>query len=223
LPGYNWRRWKHPTPLTSRGIADQTLSIRIYGVDCPELAKFGKPSQPYGPEAKEHTSRVVLHRVVRITLLRKDQYRRAVAQVQTVPSRFFSWIPLDVFRPKDVSVELASAGLAELYTGGGAEYCVRTNNSERSPAVAIPQSYLTHTCHDNRTIANCSSDGSTGPSARAGGCGRWEISGCRPPTTSGAGAGATHKHKRCNWLRRRPKLPSRSGSVAAGPKSSTRS
>jgi endonuclease YncB( thermonuclease family) len=141
LPGYNWRRWKHPSPLTTRGIADQTLSIRIYGVDCPELAKFGKPSQPYGPEAKEHTSRLVLHRVVRITLLRRDQYRRAVAQVQTVPSRFFSWIPLDLFRPKDLSVELATAGLAELYTGGGAEYCVSFPNSDRN-AVAIP---LTHT------------------------------------------------------------------------------
>jgi endonuclease YncB( thermonuclease family) len=138
LPGYNWRRWKHPSPLTSRGIADQTLSIRIYGVDCPELAKFGKPSQPYGPEAKEHTTRIVLHRVVRITLLRKDQYRRAVAQVHTVPSRFFSWIPLDLFRPKDVSVELATAGLAELYTGGGAEYCVRTLTVEGTPLSLSP-------------------------------------------------------------------------------------
>jgi endonuclease YncB( thermonuclease family) len=126
LPGYNWRRWKHPSPLATRGIADQTLSVRLYGIDCPELAKFGKPSQPYGREAKEHTSRLVLHRVVKVTLLRKDQYRRAVARVETVPSRLFSWVPLEVFRPKDLSVSLAAAGLAELYTGGGAEYCVRT-------------------------------------------------------------------------------------------------
>jgi endonuclease YncB( thermonuclease family) len=126
LPGYSWRRWKHPSPLATRGIADQTLSVRLYGIDCPELAKFGKPSQPYGPEAKEHTSRLVLHRVVKVTLLRKDQYRRAVARVETVPSRLFSWVPLEVFRPKDLSVSLAAAGLAELYAGGGAEYCVRT-------------------------------------------------------------------------------------------------
>jgi endonuclease YncB( thermonuclease family) len=125
LPGYNWRRWNAPAPLRSRGIADRTLLVRVYGVDCPELGKFGRPAQPYAGEARDCASRLVLHRVVRITLLRRDQYRRAIGRVETVPPRWLSWIPLPRFRPVDLSVELAGAGLAELYTGGGAEYCVR--------------------------------------------------------------------------------------------------
>jgi endonuclease YncB( thermonuclease family) len=125
VPGYSWRRWKNPAPLRTRRIADQTLIVRVYGVDCPEIGKFGKASQPYAQEAKDFACRRVQHRVVRITFLRKDQYRRAIGKVESVPSLLFSWIPLSRFRPADLSVDLATAGLAELYTGGGAEYCVR--------------------------------------------------------------------------------------------------
>lgn len=123
LPAYRFRLLGNPQPLQQRGIAQDTLSIRIYGVDTPELAKKGQPSQPYAEEAKHFTSSLVYHRVVKITFLRKDQYRRAVCSVQTLGSGFLcSWIPF--LGPKDLSVELASAGLAELYTGGGAEYNV---------------------------------------------------------------------------------------------------
>jgi endonuclease YncB( thermonuclease family) len=119
------------TPLQQRGIANETLSIRIYGVDCPELGKgggAGAPSktQPYALEAKSYAQSFCLHQVVRITFLRKDQYQRAVAVVETLPrvaGVIGNWIPR--LGRRDLSVELAKRGLAELYTGGGAEYWVR--------------------------------------------------------------------------------------------------
>ena len=120
-PGYGVRRQKSQ-PLEQRGISKDTLSIRIYGVDCPEIAKKkSEVTQPYGEEAKEFTSNLLLHKMVKITFLSKDQYRRAVAAVETVPPRFCGWVP---FLKRDLTVELARRGLAELYTGGGAQYNV---------------------------------------------------------------------------------------------------
>ena len=124
VPGYAFHR-KKPEPLQQRGIAKDTLSIRIYAVDTPETAKSKNGiSQPFGDEATAFTTKLVLHKVVKITLLRKDQYRRAVAVVETVPSplAFLGFGIVLGRRRKDVSLELTKAGLAELYTGGGAEY-----------------------------------------------------------------------------------------------------
>ena len=94
------------------------MSIRLYGVDSPELQKrkSDPPSQPFALEAKEFTSDLLLGKKVRIKLLRKDQYGRAVAKVEG-DRRI-----LPPFRRKDVSLELVRNGLATIYTGGGAEY-----------------------------------------------------------------------------------------------------
>ena len=99
----------------ARRIYDSTLSIRIYGVDCPELQKrkTDLPSQPFAEEAKEFASGLVLDKTVRVKLLRKDQYGRAVGKVEKN-----GWFGTK----KDLSVQLIDRGLASLYTGGGAEY-----------------------------------------------------------------------------------------------------
>ena len=112
-------RFNCPKPDPNiRRIYDSTLSIRLYGVDCPELQKrkSGPPSQPFAEEAKEITYDLILGRKVQIKLLRKDQYGRAIGKVLT---------SLRVFPPfsrKDISVELTQRGLATIYTGRGAEY-----------------------------------------------------------------------------------------------------
>jgi endonuclease YncB( thermonuclease family) len=126
IPNYTWRHYllrcfyNHQQtlqPLQQRGIAQETLSIRLYGIDCPELAKKKHQiTQPFAEEAKAFTTQLCHHRVVKITLLRKDQYQRAVAIVEVVPNGWFRR------RHHDLSMALAQAGLAELYTGGGAEY-----------------------------------------------------------------------------------------------------
>ena len=128
LPAYKLNRifgGNKLSPIEKRGISKETLSIRIYGVDAPEVAKRGLPAQPFAEEAKRYATEMLLHSVVKITFLRKDQYSRAVCAVQTLPkSKLLSWIRVPGFGSKDLSLELASAGLAELYTGGGAEYYV---------------------------------------------------------------------------------------------------
>ncbi|OEU12191.1 hypothetical protein FRACYDRAFT_244448 [Fragilariopsis cylindrus CCMP1102] len=55
-------------------IYDSTLSIRLYGVDCPEIQKRKNdpPSQPFGDEAKEYVTNLVLGKKVKVTLLSKD-------------------------------------------------------------------------------------------------------------------------------------------------------
>jgi endonuclease YncB( thermonuclease family) len=99
-------------------IYDSTLSVRIYGFNCPELQKRTSysPSQSFAEEAKDYTSNLVLGKTVQIKLFRKDQYGRALGKVQTGLQLF------PPFSRRDVSVELTQRGLATLYTGGGAEY-----------------------------------------------------------------------------------------------------
>lgn len=94
------------------------MSIRLYGVDSPELQKRNSdpPSQPFAVEAKEFTSELLLGKKVRIKLLRKDQYGRAIGKVEG--GRRI----LPPFNRRDVSLELVQKGLATIYTGGGAEY-----------------------------------------------------------------------------------------------------
>lgn len=110
IPGYEPGVTYRPKPLQTQAIANLTLKLRLYAVDTPEIAKSkSQVSQLFAPEAKEETQRLIYHDVVAVTLLRKDQYSRAICRVQTANG-------------KDVSKILLEKGLAELYTGGGAEY-----------------------------------------------------------------------------------------------------
>lgn len=111
-----------------RRIYDKTLSIRLYGIDAPELQKrkSDAPSQPFAEESKDLISSLVLDKKVSVKLLRRDQYGRAVANVRT--SRTLKSFPPLI--KKDLSVELTKRGLATLYTGGGAEYDGNRQNLE---------------------------------------------------------------------------------------------
>lgn len=97
----------------SKKLSDSTLQIRLYAVDAPETAKFGKPGQKLGPEATEFVKRKLEDKTVRVTLLARDQYGRAIARVTY--KRFF------IFE-RDISAELLSSGLARIYRQGGAQY-----------------------------------------------------------------------------------------------------
>ena len=107
----------HPKALRKRQKASVfALPIRLCTMDTPELAKFGQPGQPFGPEAKAMTASLLPpHRRVYIRLLSRDQYGRAVAQVYT-KGRWLFWVR------RHVDAALLQAGLAEVYTGAGAVY-----------------------------------------------------------------------------------------------------
>lgn len=125
VPGFSFTN-QTPEPLQKRGIADDTLVIRLYGIDCPEIAKNkNQTTQPFANEAKQYTSDLIYRQMVKVTFIRRDRYGRAIAMVETLPSAGFLLSGVPGLGPKDLTLELAKAGLAELYTGGGAEYYVR--------------------------------------------------------------------------------------------------
>ncbi|WVQ73158.1 hypothetical protein IAR50_002722 [Cryptococcus sp. DSM 104548] len=100
-------------PTTQKALKNETLSIRIAGVDAPENAHFGNPAQPHAKESLEWLRSTILGKRMRCQLLSKDQYNRIVA----VPyiSRTFWWDqPLPILMLKE--------GMAVVYKAGGAEY-----------------------------------------------------------------------------------------------------
>lgn len=98
--------------LTSLRRAIQ-IHIRIAGVDAPELAHFGRPSQPYAAEALEWLRGYILHRRVRAYVYKRDQYDRVVSTV-------YVWRGL---LRRDVGLQMLRQGLATVYEAKtGAEF-----------------------------------------------------------------------------------------------------
>ncbi|CEP19312.1 hypothetical protein [Parasitella parasitica] len=98
-PGLGWG-WIRNIPKTRKELQNQTISIRIAGVDAPEGAHFGMPAQPYSAEAKQFLTKLVLNK------------RVAMAYVRNPP----------FFFKKNVSAEMLKAGLASIYVAKGAQY-----------------------------------------------------------------------------------------------------
>ncbi|KAF9221833.1 staphylococcal nuclease, partial [Gyrodon lividus] len=121
-PGIGWR-WPlkfRRVPKASRDLKDQTIHIRIAGVDAPEGAHFGRPSQPYAEESLAWLKNRIAGRTVHCQLIRKDQYGRIVG-VPLVPRRF-----IPVFLSKSwgspLAFEMLRAGTVATYEQAGAEY-----------------------------------------------------------------------------------------------------
>lgn len=118
--------------------AEETLPVRLAGVDCPEVGHFGKPGQPLGEDAKVFVANLLVTHgggdpgpdgssssgsnkskkdpprgagaAVRLGLLSRDQYGRLVATLWVGPP----WAAVNV------SAALLAAGLAVVYRGAGA-------------------------------------------------------------------------------------------------------
>eukprot|EP00980_Cylindrotheca_fusiformis_P026494 scaffold16300_cov150-Cylindrotheca_fusiformis.AAC.5 len=104
-------------------MSEHCLPIRLCSIDTPETAKFGKPGQAFGEEAKKFLKDMMEGKMIRIRLLQKDQYGRGVAQVfepSSPTSIFRSLVP--GVKNKGADELLLRAGLAEVYQGGGAVY-----------------------------------------------------------------------------------------------------
>lgn len=122
-----WGTALRPIP-ERRALKDQTLSVRLAGIDAPELAHFGKPAQPYAEEALVALKGLIEGRRVRVWLLRRDQYGRVVGLAFV---RRSSWDLLRGVRDEglwrfwrmDVGLEMLRRGCATVYEGTyGAEY-----------------------------------------------------------------------------------------------------
>lgn len=92
-----------------------SLKIRLCAVDAPETAHFGRKGQPLGPVAQTFVADRVQGKLVRLRLLSKDRYGRAVARVSYRGG-------VCGLAKCDISEELLAAGLATVYRRGGAQY-----------------------------------------------------------------------------------------------------
>ncbi|PPJ52678.1 hypothetical protein CBER1_10561 [Cercospora berteroae] len=109
--GWGWYR-RIPTKPTE--LSDETIHVRIAGIDAPELPHFGKPGQPHGRDALKWLTGQLLNQRVRVLPLAKDQYGRVVGMVYT--RRFLGL-------KRDVGLEMIKAGWAGVYEAKtGAEY-----------------------------------------------------------------------------------------------------
>lgn len=89
------------------------IHIRLAGIDAPELAHFGRPSQPFARDALGWLTAYVLHRRVRAYVYKRDQYDRAVATV---------YVRRGLWR-RDVGLQMLKSGLATVYEAKtGAEF-----------------------------------------------------------------------------------------------------
>lgn len=71
-----------PIPLWSKRLelSEQTINVRLAGIDSPEGPHFGKPGQPYFEESKNFLTSLVANRHVYCRIHRLDQYHRAVGE-----------------------------------------------------------------------------------------------------------------------------------------------
>ncbi|KAL2112766.1 hypothetical protein VUR80DRAFT_6487 [Thermomyces stellatus] len=112
LAGWGWLRG---IPSKRADLKNQTIPVRIAGIDAPEGSHFGRPAQPFSSEALDFLSSYILHRSVRAKIHKRDQYDRVVA---TVFVRRFPFI-----LRKDVGLEMLKRGLATTYEAkSGAEF-----------------------------------------------------------------------------------------------------
>ncbi|KAL1742055.1 hypothetical protein HDZ31DRAFT_84401 [Schizophyllum fasciatum] len=119
-PGFGWR-WPlkfRRVPTTAKELKDQTIHIRIAGIDAPENAHFGRPAQPYALDALAYLRGRILGRTVYCQLLRRDQYGRLVAHVAFAPRV----LPGSLFRGASLAEDMLRRGWATTYAQHGAEY-----------------------------------------------------------------------------------------------------
>ncbi|KAJ6080427.1 hypothetical protein N7467_010180 [Penicillium canescens] len=109
LAGWGWVPWKK-VPTAKKDLKDNTIHIRLAGIDAPELAHFGRPEQPFARDAHAWLTSYLTNRRVRALVHRQDQYSRVVASVFV--RRAFDFPP---FRRRDVSYEMLRKGLATVY------------------------------------------------------------------------------------------------------------
>ncbi|KAI0728826.1 SNase-domain-containing protein, partial [Fomitopsis betulina] len=119
-PGIGWR-WplKFRTIPTTRGdLKDQTIHIRLAGIDAPEAAHFGKPAQEFAQDSLTWLKKCIEGRFVYCQLCRRDQYGRIVAHVHWKPRIF----PSSLATGKSVQLEMLQQGWAEVYEQSGADH-----------------------------------------------------------------------------------------------------
>ena len=112
LAGWGWLPWRR-VPTDKKALRNQTVHVRLAGVDAPELPHFGRPEQPFAQEAHQWLTDYVGSRRVRAYVYKQDQYSRVVGTV-------YVWKGLI---RRDVGLQMLREGLATVYEANtGAEF-----------------------------------------------------------------------------------------------------
>ncbi|RPA88241.1 staphylococcal nuclease, partial [Ascobolus immersus RN42] len=95
-------------------VGDNTLHVRLAGIDAPECAHWGKEAQFHGEESKEWLRSRLEGQFVKVKLLRRDQYERVVGR---------TWVRRWWGGWGDLGLEMVQRGMACVYEGSyGAEF-----------------------------------------------------------------------------------------------------
>lgn len=82
---------------------DLKFTIRLAGIDSPEIGFKGRHGQPYCQKARQYLTDLVENRKVRIKSYGTGGYNRQLAEV--------------FIGDRNINLEMISAGMAEVYTG----------------------------------------------------------------------------------------------------------
>lgn len=137
LAGWGLLPWRNVKELKGKEFKGKTLHVRIAGVDAPEAAHFGRPSQPRSQEALDWLRGRVLNQYVRVYPYSRDQYGRVVSSVFTR-----TWVGTK----SDVGLAMIKAGMATVYEaktgsefGGQEEQYRRAEEGARRSGVGMWQ------------------------------------------------------------------------------------
>lgn len=121
--------WLRHVPKSRKTLTEQTLHVRIAGVDAPELPHFGKPGQKYGEEAlawlrgqlmfQAHPQKgedARIGRKVRCYVWSKDQYGRVVGTCWIRRASLLAGLPKGL-GCWDLGERMLNAGWATVFEG----------------------------------------------------------------------------------------------------------
>lgn len=120
-----WQQYFNPIDKS----LSKSLTIRIAGIDTPEIAKKKESGQKYGNEAKLFAEKKLLNKVINLKILSKDRYNRVLGIVYNQGSITTKQI--------DIAEELLQEGLAVVYRQGGATYGGKKDIYEKLEKQAI--------------------------------------------------------------------------------------
>ncbi|KAG0045007.1 putative endonuclease lcl3 [Gryganskiella cystojenkinii] len=125
--------WLRRVPQGNKELKNQTLHIRIAGVDAPEGAHFGMPAQPFSQESLQWLRKELNGKTVLVKPIAKDRYDRVVSMA------WYPRFPLPILPMKNVSVEMLKVGYGQIYRQAGSEYDGMLKLLEKTEAKAKKQ------------------------------------------------------------------------------------
>lgn len=129
LMGWGLLPGRKPQQLTKSDLVDNTLHVRIAGVDAPERAHFGRPEQPFGRQAMAWLGETVEGRHVRIWPQSRDRFDRIVSTVK-VRLQWRLW-------RNDLGLRMIQRGCATVYEAKtGSEFGGREEQYREAESIA---------------------------------------------------------------------------------------